>query len=135
MPRRLFLLLCLLLQLPGRAQDGRELALWKSIKRALLGPHGDEYFEMSMKNAMLPTLHGRVVSLEPAANPRTVVLAIEDGATPDATLRFDRPLPGKVEAGTELSFEGVAESYTANPFMVVFEVYPDHLHGWPDHSG
>jgi hypothetical protein len=39
-------------------------------------------------------------------------------------------LPGKVESGTELSFEGVPQSYTASPFMVVFNVEPEKLHGW-----
>jgi len=58
------------------------------------------------------------------------VLALEDGTTPDATLKFDVPLPGKVEPGTELSFEGVPQSYTAAPFMVVFSVDKDKLHGW-----
>jgi hypothetical protein len=35
-----------------------------------------------------------------------------------------------VESGTELSFEGVPQSYTASPFMVVFNVEPEKLHGW-----
>jgi hypothetical protein len=58
------------------------------------------------------------------------VLALEDGTTPDATLKFEMPLAGKVDVGTELSFEGVPESYTASPYMVVFNVEPDKLHGW-----
>jgi hypothetical protein len=62
------------------------------------------------------------------------VLAIEDGTTPDATLKFDKRLPGKVKAGTELTFEGVPESYAAGPFRVVFRVDRDHLQGWPDRS-
>ncbi len=62
--------------------------------------------------------------------PKTVVLALEDGTTPDATLKFEMPLAGKVEPGTELSFEGVPASYTASPYMVVFNVDPDKLHGW-----
>ncbi len=40
------------------------------------------------------------------------------------------PLAGKVDEGTELTFEGVADSYTASPFMVVFDVDKDKLHGW-----
>jgi hypothetical protein len=40
------------------------------------------------------------------------------------------PLAGKVEEGTELTFEGVADSYTASPFMVVFNVDKEKLHGW-----
>ena len=113
-----------------KAKQNPELALWKNIKAALTGPDGANYFNSSMKDAQLPTLKGRVVKLEPENKPKTVILALEDGATPDATLKFEMALPGKVEPGTELSFEGVPESYTANPFMVVFNLEPEKLHGW-----
>jgi len=70
------------------------------------------------------------VKLVPETKPKTIILALEDGTTPDATLKFEMALPGKVDPGTELSFEGVPQSYTASPFMVVFDVEPDKLHGW-----
>jgi hypothetical protein len=107
-----------------------QLTLWKQLKASLTGPDGASYFEMGMKGAMLPPLKGKVVKLEPDVKPNTVVLALEDGTTADATLKFETPLAGKVDLGTELSFEGVAESYTASPYMVVFNVDPDNLHGW-----
>ena len=112
-----------------------EEAMWKSIKEALTGADGANYFNSSMKDAQVPTLKGKVVKLEPATKPKTVMLMMEDGSpniseTADATLKFDMPLAGKVEPGTELSFEGVPESYSANPFMVVFNVDKDKLHGW-----
>jgi tetratricopeptide (TPR) repeat protein len=107
-----------------------ELALWKNIKMQLTGPEGASYFEMGMKGAMLPPLKGKVVKLEPELKPKTLVLALEDGTTPDATLKFEMPLAGKVDPGTELTFEGVPQSYTAMPYMVVFNVEPDKLHGW-----
>ena len=109
----------------------RILALWKNLKAALLAPDGQAYFDAGLKDAQLPTLKGKVVKLDPETNPRTVVLAIEDGVTPDATLKFRAPLEGTVDNGTVLSFEGVAESYTASPFMIVFRVEADNLHGWP----
>jgi|HubBroStandDraft_5_1064220.scaffolds.fasta_scaffold29657_3 tetratricopeptide (TPR) repeat protein len=107
-----------------------QLKLWKDIKTQLTGADGATYFGSSMKDAQLPTLKGKVIKLEPELKPKTVVLAVEDGATPDATLKFEMPLAGKVDVGTELSFEGVPASYTASPFMVVFSVEPDKLHGW-----
>jgi hypothetical protein len=62
------------------------------------------------------------------------LVAVEDGTnnteTADATLKFEAALPGKVEPGTELTFEGVPQSYTASPLMVVFNVDKDKLHGW-----
>jgi tetratricopeptide (TPR) repeat protein len=107
-----------------------ELTLWKTIKEQLTGADGATYFSSSMKDALLPTLKGKVVKLEPEMKPKTLVLSLEDGTTPDATLKFEMPLAGKVDPGTELTFEGVPESYTASPYMVVFNVEPDKLHGW-----
>lgn len=109
-------------------------ALWANLKMELTGPMGDMYFDMNMKGTEVPTLKGRVISLEPANRPKTIMLAMEDKTNnttvPDATLKFDMPLPGKVDPGTELTFEGVPQSFTANPFMVVFTVDKDKLHGW-----
>jgi tetratricopeptide (TPR) repeat protein len=108
--------------------------LWATLKMALTAPDGEMYFTMSMKGAELPTLKGRVIKLEPAAKPKMILLAMEDKSnnttTADATLKFEMPLAGKVDEGTELTFEGVPDSYTANPFMVVFNVDKDKLHGW-----
>jgi tetratricopeptide (TPR) repeat protein len=108
-------------------------ALWAGIKMALTAPDGANYF-MMLKGAEVPTLKGKVIKLEPAVRPKTILLAMEDKSnnttTADATLKFDMPLPGKVEEGTELSFEGTADSYTASPFMVVFTLEKEKLHGW-----
>ena len=112
------------------AAKNPELTLWKNLKAELTGANGATYFESSMKGALLPTLKGKVVSMTPALKPKTVVMALEDGTTPDATLKFETPLAGKVDVGTELSFEGVPESYTTSPFMVMFAVEKDKLHGW-----
>ena len=114
----------------AEAAKNPELTLWKNIKAALTGADGANYFNTSMKDAQLPTLKGKVVSLEPATKPKTIIMALEDGKTPDATLKFEAPLPGKVDPGTELSFEGVPQSYTTSPFMVVFAVDKEKLHGW-----
>ncbi len=112
------------------AAKNPELTLWKNIKAELTGANGATYFESSMKGALLPTLKGKVVSMTPALKPKTVVMSLEDGTTPDATLKFETPLAGKVDVGTELSFEGVPDSYTTSPFMVTFAVEKDKLHGW-----
>jgi len=114
------------------AEDAKDpqLKLWKDIKTQLTAADGAGYFSTNMKDALLPPLKGKVVKLEPEVKPKTVVLALEDGTTPDATLIFEMPLAGKVDPGTELTFEGVPASYTASPYMVVFNVEPDKLHGW-----
>jgi hypothetical protein len=122
---------------PGFSLDTKfrpEHATWSTLKRALLEPTGADYFEMGMKNALIPPLIGKVLKLEPAVNPRTILVVLETGRddvpTADATLKFDSSLPGKVETGTELTFEGVAVSFTTDPFMLVFEVARENLHGW-----
>jgi tetratricopeptide (TPR) repeat protein len=111
-----------------------EEALWKTLKAALTGPDGASYFSTSMKDSQVPTLKAKVVSLEPAAKPKTILVAVEDGTnntdTADATLKFEAALPGKVDPGTELTFEGVPQSYTASPLMVIFNVDKDKLKGW-----
>lgn len=114
-----------------------DLALWTTIKAALTAADGQTYFENSMKGAALPAgangvqkFKGKVISMEPALRPKTVVIGIEDGTVPDATLRFETPLPGKVQPGTELSFSGVAESFSPNPFRVNFKVDKKDLEGW-----
>lgn len=116
------------------AKDHPQEALWKNIKMTLSGADGGNYFNSSMKDAKLPTLKGKVIKLDPETKPKELQLALDDGSgnttMADATLKFEMPLPGKVDAGTELTFEGVPESYTASPFMVVFNVDKDDLHGW-----
>lgn len=107
---------------------------WKNLKMALSAPDGSMYFDMGMKGAMLPTLKGKVVKLEPETKPKTLLVALEDGKSDgtmaDATLKFEMALPGKVDVGTELTFEGVGESFTQSPFMLTMTVDKDNLHGW-----
>ncbi len=113
------------------------LALWKRVHQELASDHGAAYFENSMKGALLPggaegvkKFRGRLVSAVPAGRPRLLVLAIENPAKPDATLKLDSPLSGKMEPGAEISFEGVAESYTKDPFMVTFRAGRAQIEGW-----
>ncbi len=113
------------------------LALWKRIKTELQSNDGPAYFENNMKGAAMPAgvngvtkFKGRIVSMTPATRPKEIVLAIENGTTPDATLKLDSALPGRMEPGAEIEFDGVAESYTKDPFMVTFKVEKSHIEGW-----
>ncbi len=107
-----------------------QLALWKSVKDALLGPGAQEYFNTHMKGAEIPELKGKLIEAKPESRPKTLILAIENGTTPDATLNFEEALPGKMEPGAELSFKGIASGYTANPFIVTFDVEKKNVTGW-----
>lgn len=113
------------------AKANPAVALWKNLKSELTSPAGADYFSKNMKGTEIPTpFKARVLKLEPETNPKTLVVSVLDGTTPDATLKFENALPGKVEPGTEVSFRGVAETYTADPFMIVFNVDKDKLQGW-----
>ena len=67
--------------------------------------------------------------MTPAVKPRELVLAIEN-STGDVTLKLDGTLPGKMEPGGELEFEGVARSFQKDPFTVTFDVEKAKLTGW-----
>jgi hypothetical protein len=83
-----------------------------------------------MKGAQLPEFKGKLIEARPESRPKELVLAIENGTTPDATLKFETPLSGKMEPGAELSFKGIASGYTPSPFMVTFDVQKENLTGW-----
>lgn len=114
-----------------------QLALWKSIKAALMGADGASYFEANMKGAALPggangvqKFVGKLVEAKPEIKPKQLILSMEDGTTPDVILNFDVPLAGKMDPGGEVSFAGVASSYSPNPFRVTFDVEKGNLTGW-----
>ena len=106
-----------------------ERALWKDLKATLTTPEGDTYFETNMKDALVPRLKGKLVAMTPASKPKELVLAIENSAG-DVILKLDGTLPGKMEPGGEIEFEGIAKSYTKDPFMVTFETDKAKLTGW-----
>lgn len=113
------------------------LALWQSIKTALTGDGGAAYFDSSMKGAALPggaqgvtEFKGKLIEAKPAIRPKELVLAVADGKTPDAVLKLDAPLAGKMEPGADIGFQGVATGYTVTPFNVTFDVEKAKITGW-----
>lgn len=113
------------------------LALWQSIKTALTGADGAAYFDSSMKGAGLPggvngitEFKGKLIEAKPEIRPKVLVLAIEDGKTPDVTIKLDAPLAGKMEPGADIGFQGVATAYTVTPFSVTFDVEKAKVTGW-----
>jgi tetratricopeptide (TPR) repeat protein len=113
------------------------LALWRNIKKELQSDNGQGYFDANMKGAELPggvngvtQFRGKLVSATPEMRPKTLVLAMEDPSKPDVTLKLDSPLPGKMEAGGEIRFSGVADSFAKDPLMVTFTVEKSKIEGW-----
>jgi hypothetical protein len=125
------------------AKSNPMLYLWRNIKNELTGANGAAYFEQNMKGAGLPggvevegqkvtQFKGKLVSSAPEGKVKELILQIdpEGGSEGDVKLVLDGTVPGKMEPGTEISFEGIPSSYTSEPFMVVFDVERANLQGW-----
>ena len=116
------------------ARQHPDLALWRLIRTTLEGDGGTSYFEQSMKDALIPPPAGefnqfkaKVVS---QPNPKELLVAV-DNAAGDATLVFAAPLRGKIDAGTEIEFSGVVESYTKEPYNVRLKAERKDVTGLP----
>jgi len=111
-------------------QSNPQLALWLGIKGGLAGDGSDEYFA-KMKGFELPKLKGKVVSQTPEKKPTQVVVSLEDGVTPEVTLKFDAALANPAPHGSVIEFTGVASTFTREPFMLTLDMTKDKLEGWP----
>lgn len=114
----------------AKRQANPMMAIWGDVKKELTGDNGSSYFEMNVKDSNFPKMKGKIISMTPANRPKEIVLGIEKGDVGDATLKFEMPLAGKMEAGEEVEFEGVPQSFSKDPFMLVFDVEKDKLYGW-----
>lgn len=119
------------------AASNPALAMWQTIKTGLTGDNPDAFFEGSVKDAELPggangvtKFKGKIVKMTPENRPKEIVLAVEKPDVADVTLKFDEPLPGKMEPGEEISFEGQAKAYTKDPYMLTLETTKDKIEGW-----
>jgi hypothetical protein len=106
------------------------MAHWTDLKTLLTGDGGQAKFDSDIKDSALPPFKGKIVSMTPASRPKTVVVAVEKPGVADCTLVFEAALPGNMEVGAELGFEGVAKSFTKDPYMLTLTVEKDKLTGW-----
>lgn len=113
------------------------LALFRNLREQLTADGGPAYWDGTVKDAALPggvnnvtKFKGKIVSMTPANRPKEIVLAVEKPGVADVTLKLETPLPGKMEAGEELEFDGVAKEYTKDPFMLTLETDKDKIVGW-----
>ena len=54
-----------------------------------------------------------------------------DNAAGDATLKFENPLKGTIDPGTEFKFKGVVESFVKDPYMLTFTADKEDVDGLP----
>jgi hypothetical protein len=113
----------------GPAGIEPERMLWLRIRGALSSESGEEYFQTSMKDALVPggvvnvhMLKGTVIAAIPATSPKVLLVGIFKSTEPDARLELDSPLGKRVEPGTQVEFQGVATEFAKNPLLVTFKV-------------
>jgi len=100
------------------------LWFWRNVIKKGLVEQGDSYFA-SLKDVALPPesepykmFKAKVVS---QTSPKELLVAIDE-LVGDATLKFDEPLKGTVDGGTEIQFKGIVESWTKEPFNLAFTI-------------
>jgi tetratricopeptide (TPR) repeat protein len=106
------------------------LASWRDLKAILTADGGQAKFDADIKDSALPKFTGKIISMTPANRPKTVVVAVETPGVADCTLTFEAALAGKMEPGEEITFEGIAKSFTKEPYMLTVVVEKDKLTGW-----
>ena len=116
-----------ILWLPGFAQtqEGPQRALWMAIRRQLLAPGGEEYFNSNLKGSALPALQGVLISGLFNDGVSKIVLGLTDPKIPDVTLILhngDKRVKGDPKPGTKIEFYGIGTGFTKDPFMLTFEV-------------
>jgi tetratricopeptide (TPR) repeat protein len=108
-----------------------QLALWLTLKGQLLAPEGQTYFDSSMKGAAVPKLKGWLISAKPPVKSKELLVSMDGkDQAPNVTLKLvgsdgttAAPLTGKPEVGVEIEFEGIGDSLTKDPaLMVTFNV-------------
>lgn len=115
----------------ARIQSDPAFKIWYAVEQSLQ-QKGDSFFSSDVKDAEIPGgaegvkwFKGTVISLDPPDAPTKVVLGVQDPKTPDATLEFTKPLPADalntIKVGSQIEFSGVADSYTATPYMLTFK--------------
>ena len=107
------------------------LAEWLGIRKQLDAPEGEKYFAETLRPARLPRLKGTVIRCTPERRPTQVLLGMSTAVAEEVVLKLATPFPNEAPPGTELEFEGVADSFTKSPFQLVVTAEKDKITGWP----
>ncbi len=109
-----------------------DIAFWREIRMALTAPDGQTYFDMIKGSAVPPagdfTMFNAKVISQPS--PKELLVNV-DSLGGDATLKFEEPLKGTVDAGTAFKFKGVIDSFEKDPFMLTFTADKEDVDGLP----
>ena len=99
-----------------------DIAFWRTLKTGLTAADGDAYFA-NIKGSEIPPQDGafKVFKAKVISQPTPGSLLVNvDNLAGDATLTFETPLKGTIDAGLEFTFKGVIDSVTKDPYMLTF---------------
>ena len=106
-----------------------DIKLWRDLKATLTAADGDDYFNKSMKGALIPKkFNAKIVSWTPETAPTELKIAIDDQQG-DAVIKYEKPLHAKLEAGQAITIEGYATAFTKDPFSITFDAAESHITG------
>lgn len=119
---RVPVLLTFLASIVNAQQINGPRELWTAVRRELSGPDGEQYFQSSMKDTMLPPLIGKMISARRQGDRVVVGLDLSDARVAEVDLILQgagTKIP--VVYGLPIEFSAVAISFTKDPFLVTFE--------------
>jgi hypothetical protein len=96
-----------------------QLAAWLSMRRQLLASDGQQYFDNNLKAKPTNTLKGTVVKASTTHGNRELSLVMTEGGLPEVTVKLISPLTMSLSPGTAITFQGVPESFSPDPFNLV----------------
>ena len=109
-----------------------ELSAWLRLSKQLTGPDGEKYFQEALKPSPLPKLRGTVIRCTPAKKPDEIVLGLSSSDAEEVVLKVSVPFAYPAEPGTQLHFQGTADSFTKEPFRLTVIADQDSVVGWPE---
>jgi hypothetical protein len=113
-------------------QADPELAAWLRIFKQLSGPDAEKYFLESMKPSPLPMLRGTVIRCTPAGKPSEVLLGLTSATAEEVVLKVSAPFANSAEPGTQIHFQGTADTFTKDPFRLTVLADRANVTGWPE---
>lgn len=105
------------------------LASWMETRRQLEAADGDKYFETLRATPV--RLKGTVIRCSPTERPAAVVLGLSNATTEEVVLNIEPAMSTAAEPGTEIEFEGMAQSVSRSPFSLAITTDPSKITGWP----
>jgi len=112
-------------------QADPELGAWLRIFKQLSGPDGEKYFLETLKPSPLPKLRGTVVRCNPLGKPDEISLGLSSSAVEEVVLKVSAPFNHPAEPGTQIHFQGTADTFVKEPFRLKVLVSQDSIEGWP----